>query len=712
MTFQELDIKEEYRSKVDNVATDFYYPILQSAIQYDRAVGFFSSSSLVVIAQGLLPFVNHGGKIRILASPKLSEEDIEAIKKGYEKRKIIENAAIRELYEPRDFTESERLSLLANLIADHRLDIRLALIGDYGMYHEKMGIFVDENSDKIAFSGSMNESYTAMSINYESIDTFCSWKTAEQNRVNNKAHAFEKLWNNEDKEVQVFEFEKVKDTLVERYKKPIESYQDFSEENFKFSEEEEKKTTVGIPDNITLHDYQERAIEEWKKRDYVGIFDMATGTGKTYTGIAALCKLCQEKQRIYAVIVCPLKHLVEQWLVDLKAFGINPIVAYGDNKYKDYPRKVRKATFDYNLGAKDFVCILCTLDTFANEKLQTQIAKAKDNVTLIVDEAHNIGAKNYSKLLGNQYRFRLGLSATFERHNDEEGTNTLLDFFGEKCIVYSLEQAIREDKLTPYKYYPVIVTLTDEELKQYNDLSKQIAKNFMTDKHGRRKMNEKAKKLAIQRARVIAGASEKQDRLKEILQEKYLDETHILVYCGATKAENVERTEEVRQIDSITDMMGNGLGMKVAQFTSKENMTQRETIKNEFAMGETLQALVAIKCLDEGVNIPAIKTAFILASTTNPKEYIQRRGRVLRKYPGKRYAEIYDFITLPHSLDTVNFLSQEEMKYDKALVKKELERAEEFQRLADNQMETLDVIFKIKEIYGLFQEEELEDEQC
>ena len=191
-----------------------------------------------------------------------------------------------------------------------------------------------------------------------------------------------------------------------------------------------------------------------------------------------------------------------------------------------------------------------------------------------------------------------------------------------------------------------------------------------------------------------------------------MDETHILVYCGATKAENVERTEEVRQIDSITDMMGNGLGMKVAQFTSKENMTQRETIKNEFAMGETLQALVAIKCLDEGVNIPAIKTAFILASTTNPKEYIQRRGRVLRKYPGKRYAEIYDFITLPHSLDTVNFLSQEEMKYDKALVKKELERAEEFQRLADNQMETLDVIFKIKEIYGLFQEEELEDEQC
>lgn len=711
MGFQELDIKEEYRSKIDNVACDFYYPILTSAIRYDRAVGFFSSSSLIVIAQGLLPFVNNGGKMRLLASPKLSEEDIQAIKNGYEKRKVIENAAIRELYEPKDFKESERLSLLANLIADERLEIKLALIGDYGMYHEKMGIFVDENADTIAFSGSMNESYTAMSINYESIDTFCSWKGAEQKRVDNKVQAFELLWNNLDKEVEVLEFDKVKDTMIERYKKPIESYRDFSEENFKFSEELEEKKGIGIPNSIKLHDYQERAIKAWCDKNFVGIFDMATGTGKTYTGIAALCRLYEKKKRVYAVIVCPFKHLVEQWLLDLKVFGIHPIVAYGDNKYKDYPQKIRKATFEYVLGSRNFVCIICTLDTFANQKVQTQIAKVNENLTLIVDEAHNIGASSYLKLLGNQYQFRLGLSATFERHNDDEGTNGLFEFFGEKCIEYSLEQAIKENKLTPYKYYPVIVTLTEDELQEYNDLSLQIAKNMMTKENGKVVMNEKAKKLAIKRARLIAGASEKQEKLKRILSKGYLDEKHILVYCGATKAENAMRTEEIRQIDSITYMMGNELGMKVAQFTSKENMTQREVITNEFARGETLQALVAIKCLDEGVNIPAIKTAFILASTTNPKEYIQRRGRVLRKFPGKQYAEIYDFVTLPHELSLVDFLSPEEMKYDKSLVKRELERVEEFQRLADNQMETIEQIFEIKEAYGLFTEEELVDEQ-
>ncbi len=714
MSFKELDIKGEYRSKIDNVATDFYYPILKEAKTYDRAVGFFSSTSLMVIAQGLLPFINNGGMIRIIASPRLSDEDVKAIKEGYKKReKVIEGAILKELYEPRDFAESERLSLLANLIADRRLEIRLAMVGKYGMYHEKMGIFSDKDDNLVAFSGSMNETYTAMSINYESIDVFCSWKNEEErSRVAVKKNAFDLIWNKQDKNVEVLEFSQVEEAIIEKYRKPIQSYEEYNRDYFEESAKKEGgeyEREASIPEGIQLFEYQITAIEKWKEKGYVGIFDMATGTGKTFTGIGALCELYKEcNGELASIIVCPLKHLVEQWAEELKLFGIQPIVAYGINKYKDYPIKLRKAIFEQNLGTRKFFCLLCTMDTFVSEKVQEQIKKIRTKTLLLVDEAHNIGAKMYLKYLSQQYIYRLALSATFERHNDGEGTQRLYDYFGNKCIEYSLEQAIKEEKLTKYKYYPVFVNLTHDETEQYRQISKEISLNVMFDSFGNRTLNEKAKRLALKRARLVAGAKNKEDVLVELMKD-YAKEKHILVYCGATKSKGDACEEDVKQIDKITKRLAFELGMKVAQFTANENMKRRSTLIEEFSSGEELQALVAIKCLDEGVNVPAIKTAFILASTTNPKEYIQRRGRVLRKFPGKEYAEIYDFVTLPRDPAEVPFITEEERKYDISLVRKELKRVREFQRLADNSYDCLDVIFKIKDMYELYDEEVEED---
>ena len=326
-----------------------------------------------------------------------------------------------------------------------------------------------------------------------------------------------------------------------------------------------------------------------------------------------------------------------------------------------------------------------------------------------MDEAHNFGAGKLSKSLSEQIHYRLALSATIERHGDEEGTAKLSQYFGEKCIEYDLERAIKERKLTPYYYYPVVVTLTEVEFAKYRELSKEVFKHLHFDKKGKVTLSEQAKLILIKRARVVAGAEQKVAKLGELL-EQYKTEKQILVYCGAARfldtsvlSGEVDATDQ-RQIDAVSSLIGNDLGMRVSQFTSRESAGEREQLKKEFADGDHLQVLVAIRCLDEGVNIPSIKLAFILASSTNPKEYIQRRGRVLRTAPGKTHAIIYDFITLPRPLEDVINMETEETRMDIALVKKEITRMKEFARISENPSAVDELIIKLEETYELLYE--------
>ena len=355
---------------------------------------------------------------------------------------------------------------------------------------------------------------------------------------------------------------------------------------------------------------------------------------------------------------------------------------------------------------KSFFCFVCTNATFTNSYVQEQISKIHSPVLLVVDEAHNFGAASYARLLDDRFTYRLALSATLERHRDEEGTALLYAFFGKKCIEYSLDRAIEEDKLTPYKYYPVVVHLNDDELTAYEQLSYEMSKCVIKGKNGKYKLNKHGEILALKRARIVAGASEKLDALREEIRP-YIHDNNILVYCGATNVldENADYTGDIRQIEAVTRILGNECGMDVAQFTSRENMETRAAIKEQFQRGDRLQAIVAIKCLDEGVNIPGIRTAFILASTTNPKEYIQRRGRVLRKAQNKPYAVIYDFVTLPRPLDSVSSLTTEQAQRDLTLVKNELARIKEFGRLSQNSMDANNLIWDIQEAYHITDEE-------
>lgn len=710
--FKDIQIKKEYRTPRDNIVNDFYIPLLKESILYKRSVGFFSSSALIELSYGINHLINNGGKIQLVASPNLSKEDIEAINKGYEIREdVVERALMRYITEPQNYFEEERLNILATLIAQGNLDIKIAFSQKnnfVGLYHEKLGIMYDKESNVIAFSGSLNETENALVNNYETIDVFKSWD--EDDRVSIKEKAFDALWNNEDKSAYVFDFPvAVKEKLL-KYRKDtvdweidIKQFKNINQyRNSNVINNLEKTDNIPrIPQDVTLHNYQEKAIENWKNNNYCGIFDMATGTGKTYTGLGAVAQIFEDKKRLAVIIVCPYQHLVSQWVEDIIKFNINPIIGYSGSEQRDFKKRIKDAILDYNLKIRNFFCFVCTNSTFASKYIQEQIQNIKDDILLVVDEAHNFGALNLKKTLDTErYKYRLALSATLERHGDEEGTNALLSFFGKKCIEYSLDEAIENKFLTPYDYHPIVVYLTDDELSEYQILSKELSR-CISKKNGKVKLSERGKIIAQQRSRLVAGAYNKLSKLIELMKE-YKNDNHILVYCGATKiAEQDDDGNDIRQIDAITKSLGNELEMKVSQFTSKEDSSTRDSLRKVFAEGDLIQALIAIKCLDEGVNIPSIKTAFILASTTNPKEYIQRRGRVLRKFEGKEKAIIYDFVTLPRPLKDTASMTENEIKSELTMVRNEMNRVSEFKRLALNKMESDKLIDEIIEVYGI-----------
>lgn len=708
MSLIDLNIKSEYRSLIDNVVDDFYVPVLKESVLYQRAVGFFSSSALIAISKGVEGLISNGGKIQIIASPRLSQEDIDEIRKGYEVRKVLERALLRGIETHNSVEDTSRLSYIASLIANGVLDIKIAFLStnnEIAMYHEKMGIMNDIEGNAVAFSGSMNESENAFSANYESFDVFCSW-TNEKERVFQKQMAFQAIWNDYEPGVETIDFpEAVKDRIY--------AFNNSLRRNSGLKTPEENslpEDAMFLPPDFKIRPYQESAIQNWKENGYCGIYDMATGTGKTLTALASIEQLFSDNhKRLGVVIVCPYQHLVEQWVEDIVRFGIKPIVGYSSSSQKSWKKNLAQAVRSFNLRVSDFFCFITTNASFVTKTVQDQIGILSEDVVFVVDEAHNMGATNYRRYLPDNIKYRLGLSATIDRHNDESGTIALAEYFGKKCIAYSLKDAIDSQMLTRYYYYPVLTYLDQDELSDYLSITGQLAK-AIHKKNGKVVLTERAKQLLIKRSRVVVGARGKLPELQRQIAP-HIDDKHILVYCGATTVRDEDDADfSKRQIDLVADLLGNTLNMRVGRFTSQESAQERAQIREAFAEGNALQVLVAIKCLDEGVNIPSIKTAFILASSTNPKEYIQRRGRVLRKFPGKEFAVIYDFITLPFPVNTIATQNSTIIDSTKGLIKRELIRMMDFADIAENPSSTFDLVYDLKHGFNISEEELLGEE--
>ena len=404
MSFENLNIKNCYRTADDDIINDFLSPALKETKIYKRAAGFFSSTALVELSKGIAGLIKNDGKMQLIVSPKLSNEDIFAIKEGYRKKEeIINNCLINSLKEELIDTDKDRLNLMIDLISRGILNIKIAILdndNDFGMYHEKIGILIDGENNKLAFTGSYNESLNSYINNFESLDVYSSLK-GEYERIDEKNINFDKMWNDVTNKSKVVDIpEAVKRELFEVY---YEEEKVKTEEEIIFNESLHPKRLKPKLSFDKLRDYQKEAILKWEANNYVGIFDMATGTGKTFTAIGGATRLYEKlKGNLAVIIICPYTHLVEQWAEDLIQFGFDPIIGYGESNDKRWKEKLENKSLLFKLDSPNdkFFCFITTNSSYKRPFIQEQLKRIENkNVLFIVDEAHNLGAPDMLKRL-------------------------------------------------------------------------------------------------------------------------------------------------------------------------------------------------------------------------------------------------------------------------------------------------------------------------
>ena len=695
MSFEDIDIPISVTTSTGNPIDDLFVPVLKESVEYDVAVGYFSTGWIRDAAEGVAAIAINGGCARWIINPTLSKEDWDLLStaSSEHKRAIVNYIAEKDINKLIDALQHDTRDTLSWLIADGVLSFRIAVPKNdlNGIFHAKMGVFRDAAGNKIAFSGSYNLT-AAAETNWETIDVYSSIRPSEIDRISLKEYEFKSMWENSDPNLETYKPDEaaIKPFIeITKYNKRPYSLPGGDRVGVR----EPEIPDYFLNENNQLRDHQEKALKQWFKNNGRGIFNMATGSGKTVTSLAGMTRLYGEvrkhKTGLVIIITVPYRHLAEQWSEEAEAFGYNPIMCYGD--YKKWPTQLSEALTDISQGVTSLAVIITVNATYSGDKFQAFLERVNVNFLLIADEMHNLGAKKIKQCLPEHAQFRMGLSATPIRKYDDEGSKLLEDYFGKQIIEYGIKQAIDDGTLTEYYYYPVLVEFTDEEMSEYRELSIDIGKLFARDTDGESPV---LKLLLIKRARLIGGAENKLIELKRLLCESK-DSKYNLVYVGDNKK------DDIKQVEAVLKLVGNDVGMKAKKFTAEEDVETRRDILKEFGNGE-LQTIVAIRCLDEGVDVPRTENAYILASTSNPRQFIQRRGRVLRKAAGKKYAHIYDFITVPPESDGADHgLADADFSTERKLMIRELERINEFATSAVNGGEALDKLRAIKKRLNL-----------
>lgn len=691
MNLRDLHIKISYHSQgSENIVDSFINPALKCTQVYKRSVGFFSSSVFSSVLEGIESLVKNGGSIRLIASPKLSQEDIDAINAGYrEKGRVVEDTFSREFYEELNQFGDEDLILLAKLVASGVLKIMIVVTettyGD-GMYHDKFGILEDFDGNKVVFYGSPNSSRGGYRSNFEKIRVVKSWVPGQDASVQDEELEFDSLWSRTNPLVSVYDFnEAIRNNILEVINR--------RGLNDRIGDDKDKEE-INHYTGIRLRDYQKKAIQAWLDNDCKGFFVMATGTGKTWTAIYA-AKNITEKENILLVICAPYKHLIKQWAEDIKkVYHDNEIVMISSENPR-WQSELADALLNSKYGNGGTVIAISTIKSFYSPAFQKISEKTDMRRMLIVDEAHRF--TNRDARLQAYYNYLLGLSATpSSKKNDEKGKE-LTDFFGGQVFYLPIEEAIKKRHLVHYNYFPIYVHSTEKEENDFRNYTSKIASCW---RHNVCIDPEECAKQMRNRLRVIAMSEEKRNNFHYILGN-IKEKNHLIVYCGDGRVFS-DSGEEIRHIKFIKDLLTNE-GFRTSQFTASENMKVRMELVNSFNKG-MIDCLVAIRCLDEGINIPSIDGALILASNDDYREFVQRRGRILRKYTDeytgqeKRVANIYDVIVLP-SIELDNW------------AKIELRRYYEYARLADNHDELMDDLMQMLNDYRLEIEDVMETEE-
>ncbi|MBS3695253.1 DEAD/DEAH box helicase family protein [Rhodococcus qingshengii] len=702
-SLRSLDLDARYRSDSTDVVTRFYVPAFSAASTYSRAVGYFTSTSLALYARGIDEFVKHGGSMRLIASPHLDEGDIADIEHGYSVRDIVARAAMREL----DGVENEKvlagLGQVGRLIAEGRLDVKLAFVvknDRVGIYHEKIGIFRDGYGDLVAFTGSSNETLGGLAANFESVEVYRGWTPGDGARALRIESDFNDLWANRTSLLSVEPFPDIaRERLIELGHRhntlPLPGNDDALEFSPLLVDERGHLT---VPTALTPRGYQNSAVEAWLRKSGRGFLAMATGTGKTKTALLAATAignvLREREQPLVLVVLAPLQHLVDQWIEEVEAFGVTPIPVYESSA--QWVPLVEDQIGQARLGQRPVVVLVATNISFASSRFQGILGRLTLPLMVIADEAHNLGSDRYRTTLPPNATYRLGLSATPERWHDEEGTAALFEYFGPIVFELGLAEAIDMGALCRYTYHPRLVELNDEETQLYAELTNKIARCIAAGGHpDDADPDSPLGFLLRKRANVLGHAAGKLTALRADLKS-HRDSWFQLVYCAEGRRPSPDGEESgPQQLAEVMRLVGNELGIPAHRYIGETSRTNRKLLLRRFSSGEDLQALVAMRCLDEGVDIPDARLGYLLASSSNPRQFIQRRGRLLRHAAGKTRAVIFDYLAVPKSGSPINF------DVERSLLIREIERANEFGKVSENYGKTLDTLRPLRDHYHL-----------
>lgn len=721
-------LDRDYKTGSEDEPLQFYLDALCNSKTFDLLLGYFSSSALNVLSLGFANFIYSGGKMRAVINNILSENDREAIKRGQNKDEFttlynFEN--IKELKSSLDEYGKHFFECFSWLIANDRIELKIIRPKNRkGISHYKSGIFSD-GVDFVSFKSSCNFTYFGFLENLEELDCRLSWEGNDLLRIKKQNRNFEEFFSEKSELVDYLDIEKVK----------IAIKQEFGDKNIQelLIQEQElivtKNNTYDNPKILKsiknaikqLNDfnkiekapkfpysegprpYQVKAYENWLGNGKKGVFAMATGTGKTLTSLNCLLNQYKENGSYKAIVLVPTIALVNQWKKECSKFNFNNVITVSS---KDkWPQNISFLNSASNFIDVSFV-IIVTYASFYREKFQSHFKSLPKETLLISDEAHNLGSNNISKVLPTIHLSnRIGLSATPDRKYDDLGNKSIEDFFNDKppfVYSYTMEQALKKGWLCQYKYYPHVVKLTDIELGEYVKKSKQLIKYFdnITKRY---KDCKEVEILLLERKRIIHKAQNKITAFKEILNQEFNTRGNLnytLVYVPEGLEPNYDNTDEIvedaddiRLINEYTKAVSStDSSIMVKQYTS--NSSDRENVIKGFQDGK-INVLTSMKCLDEGVDVPRSELAIFCASTGNPRQFIQRRGRVLRTHEDKIFAVIHDLVVVPETNDETTF------EMEKNMIKKELERVVDFSTLAMNKPDTYDELKHILNHYNL-----------
>lgn len=702
-----------YSSGLQHGPKEFFTEALIESKSFDLGLGFFSTSGIRCLAYGFALFIANGGRMRVVINHILSEQDKLAIERGQSgvidsfEDKILNN--VTQLCSTLSRQDEQFFNCFSYLISVDRIEFVATVSTQGGLGHDKYGVFTDDRGNKVAFSGSANFSQTAMELNSETITVFTSWQSPEY--VKDLETKFNDNWHEDNDHLIHIPISKVTSYIKDKFgsvklKNLLDREIDLRDVNE--IDSSDLITSQPLPEYLVekmeLKEQEPRfpfpsersiqidAYKAWIENDRNGIFAMATGSGKTVTALNCLLKQYQENGFYKAIIVVPTRALALQWEDEVKHFNFQNIIS--THTEKDWKNLLSRYTTKALLNQRKNIVIITTYATFIRKYIQDFIRNTKgiESFVFIADEAHNLGATGPIKHLPNSIKYRIGLSATPERIYDEGGSKKLYDFFNSEPPKYTyrftMKDAIWKSDppiLCHYEYYPLFISLTPDEMDQYNIITEKLRK-FIDPQTGKYKKD--AEMLLMARKRIIHKAANKKLKVAELLDEQKkrgnLDYTFVFVPEGyepdyAEIDEYNIDNEDIHIIDEYSQMFRE---RKYSYHQYISGLDDAPSILESFERGD-IKILLSMKCLDEGVDIPRAQNAIFISSTGNPRQFIQRRGRVLRTCKGKDMAYIWDLIVMPPDV------SESASTVERSLFAGEVRRILNFAALADNKIDIL-----------------------